>query len=122
MKELVLIIDDEIAEDLARLLKGYKIDIAKNKEEALKKAFSKRPKVISLDNYMPADKCDKEIAPYGNIIARSVKRYMPETKIVGVSSAPNQLDPTFFDKIIDKKNFCPKKYKEIIVNYLKIKK
>ena len=122
MKNLVLIIDDEVAKDLANLLGGCKIAIAKNKEEALRKVFLKKPKVISLDNYMPINKYNKIIAPCGNTIARVIKEYLPEARVLGVSSASNQFNLDYFDKIINKRNLNTKEYKETILNYLNEKK
>ncbi len=100
----LLIVDDQIADSLARYFKaeGLEIIVAKTKSEGIEKALKYKPKVVSLDNYMPADEDDREITPYGNEIARAIRQHLPRTHIVGLSSEPDSLERSIFDRIFHK--------------------
>ena len=106
IKKKLLIVDDELADGLARALMAQLVDVdiitARTKREGIEKALQEKPAVVSLDNYMPSDETSARIAPYGTEIARAIKTALPQTYIVGLSSAPESLQKEYFDCILHK--------------------
>ncbi len=120
-KKKLLIVDDELADDLARALMtqlvGVDIITARTKREGIERALQEMPAVVSLDNYMPADETSTRISPYGTEIARAIKTALPQTYIVGLSSAPESLQKEYFDCILHKHGDM-KKYADTVIEYM----
>ncbi|MBI5148831.1 hypothetical protein HZA33_04070 [Candidatus Pacearchaeota archaeon] len=100
----LLIVDDTLAEDLARFFRvdGIEVIIAKTRQEGVERAIQYRPKVASLDSYLPYDSNDKETRPYGTEIAMAIRKNLPETYIIGLSSDTDSFDTRHFHAIFDK--------------------
>ncbi|OYT41869.1 hypothetical protein B6U80_00440 [Candidatus Pacearchaeota archaeon ex4484_26] len=123
-KNVLLVEDNEdYRKDLASILESlnYKVIATGNYMDALRIIKTQRIDYASLDLYINGINnskipLDKNLQPYGNILAREIKRRYPKAKIVGLSQEPKDLNGDF-DLKLDKWDSPFEEYQRFFTEY-----